>query len=159
MENGYEIDWNGAIEKDGADFITLPEGDYDFEVTEFERARHPGSEKLPPCNKAVIHIKIEAPEGTTVIKHNLFLHSITEGMLCAFFTAIGQRKKGERATMNWNTVVGTKGRCKVGIKKWVTDNDKEITMNEIKKFYDPDKTIPDNTQNPTNKPSFQAGRF
>ncbi|MHB8061286.1 MAG: DUF669 domain-containing protein [Ruminiclostridium sp.] len=156
--NGREIGWNEVIENDSPDFVTLPEGDYDFEVTEFERARHTGSEKLPPCNKAVVHIRIEGPEGVTVIKHNLFLHSITEGMLCAFFTAIGQRKKGERATMNWNTVVGSKGRAKVGIKKWVSDEGREVVMNEIKRFYDPEKPVNNTTQN-TQQKGFEAGRF
>lgn len=145
---GRELGWDEQIENDGPEFILLPEGDYDFVVAEFERGRHPGSEKLPPCNKAVVHIKIEAPEGMTIIKHNLFLHTITEGMLCAFFTGIGQRKKGERVTMNWNSVVGSRGRAKVGIRKWTNDDGKVIEMNEIKKFYEP-----------AEGKGFQAGRF
>lgn len=133
-----ELGWDDQIEKDGPEFIILPEGDYDFEVVEFERGRHNGSEKLPPCNKAVVGIKIASDKGSTTIKHNLFLHTKTEGMLCAFFTGIGQRKKGERVTMNWNQVVGSKGRCKVGIRKWTNDEGKEFTNNEIKKFYEPE---------------------
>ncbi|MHB8124675.1 MAG: DUF669 domain-containing protein [Desulfitobacteriaceae bacterium] len=149
--DGHELGWDEPIEKDGPDFVTLPEGDYNFEIIEFERARHNGSEKLPPCNKAIVHIRVEGPEGITIIKHNLFLHSITEGMLCAFFAGIGQRKKGERATMNWNAVVGARGRCKVGVRKWTSDKGNEITNNEIKKFYDPGEGIP--------AKSFEAGRF
>ncbi len=159
MNNEREIGWNDVIENDGPEFITLPEGDYDFVVTDFERARHNGSEKLPPCNKAVIHIKIDAPEGVTTIKHNLFLHTKTEGMLCAFFAAIGQRKKGERATMNWNTVVGSKGKCKVGIKTWKNEKGQEVVMNEIKRFYDPDSNAFTSTQAPSTQKTFEAGRF
>jgi hypothetical protein len=160
MSNEHELGWNEVIENDSPDFIILQEGDYDFEVTEFERARHNGSEKLPACNKAVIHIKIEAPEGTTTIKHNLFLHTKTEGMLCAFFTAIGQRKKGERATMNWNAVVGSKGRCKVGIKKWTNDEGREVVMNEIKRFYEPgDNKASVNNNQPAAQKTYEAGRF
>lgn len=150
---GYEIQWDGPIEKDGPDFVTLPEGDYEFEVIEFERGRHAGSDKLPPCNKAVVHIRVKGTEGVTIIKHNLFLHSITEGMLCAFFAAIGQRKKGERVTMNWNAVVGGKGYCKVGIRKWKKDSGEEVSSNEIKKFYDPEEKVK------TNKVGFVAGSF
>lgn len=148
---GRELGWDEEIEKDSPEFVTLPEGDYDFEVVSFERARHTGSEKLPPCNKAIVHIKVEGPEGVSTIKHNLFLHSITEGMLCAFFTAIGQRKKGEKATMNWNKVIGSKGRAKIGVRDWTNDEGKKITMNEIKRFYEPE-----------DKPQgvgFEAGRF
>jgi hypothetical protein len=147
-----EFGWNDEIQNDSPEFITLPEGDYDFEVINFERARHPGSDKLPACNKAIVHIKIEGPEGVSVIKHNLFLHTITEGMLCAFFTAIGQRKKGEKVTMNWNKVIGSKGRAKVGVREWTNDKGDKITFNEIKRFYEPDENTPQNT-------GFQPGRF
>jgi hypothetical protein len=153
---GRELGWDEIIEKDSPDFVVLPEGDYDFEVVSFERGRHPGSEKLPPCNKATVHIKIEGAEGEVIIKHNLFLHTVTEGMLCAFFTAIGQRKKGERVTMNWNKVVGSTGKAKVGIRRWKNDKGSELTTNEIKRFYEPEDNQQDNKQQGA---SFQAGRF
>lgn len=149
---GRELGWDDAIENDGPEFITLPEGDYDFEVVKFERGRHQGSDKLPPCNKAILHIKINAPEGTAIIQHNLFLHTKTEGLLCAFFTAIGQRKHGERLNMNWNTVVGSKGRCKVGIREWVSDKGNKITSNQINKFYDP-------ADQPAQETMFKPGEF
>lgn len=138
MNQERELSWDDPIENDGLEFVVLSEGDYDFEVIEFERGRHPGSDKLPPCNKAVIHIRVEGKEGVSVIRHNLFLHTKTEGMLCAFFNAIGQRAKGERITMNWNAVVGSKGKAKVGIRKWTNDEGKEMVFNEIKKFYEPE---------------------
>lgn len=147
---GYELNWDDPIENDSPDFTILPEGDYDFEVIDFERGRHNGSDKLPPCNKAVIHIKIEGKEGVSIIRHNLFLHSITEGLLCAFFTGIGQRKKGEKITMNWNKVVGSTGRAKVGIRKWTNDSGEEKIFNEITRFYEPEETQPT---------KFEAGRF
>lgn len=152
MSTERELGWDDVIEKDGPDFITLPEGDYNFEVINFERARHPGSDKLPPCNKAIVHIKIEGPEGVSIIKHNLFLHSITEGLLCSFFTAIGQRRKGEQVTMNWNKVVGSKGRAKIVIHKWKNDEGREFISNEIKRFYEPEEDKPQGV-------GFQAGRF
>jgi hypothetical protein len=151
-EVGYEIGWDGPIENDGPEFELLPEGDYDFVVTGFERARHPGSEKLPPCNKAVVSIRIEGPAGATTIKHNLFLHSNTEGLLCAFFTAIGQRRKGERITMNWNKVVGARGRAKVYIDTYEKDG-KQYQSNKIKKFYDPEEVPPPPAT------EYQPGRF
>lgn len=130
-----ELGWDDQIEKDGGDFVLLPEGDYNFEVIDFERARHPGSEKLPACNKAVIKIKVQAPEGSTIINHNLFLHTITEGMLSAFFAGIGMKKKGERVTMNWNAVPGSTGRARISIHKYRNKDGEERQSNEIKKFY------------------------
>jgi hypothetical protein len=137
-EVGRELGWEDQIENDSPDFVILPEGDYAFEVVDFERARHAGSDKLPPCNKAIVHIKCQGPEGVTTIKHNLFLHTRMEGMLCSFFVGIGQRQHGERVTMNWGKVVGSKGRCKLGIRRWTNDEGKEMVFNEIKKFYEPD---------------------
>ncbi len=138
----HELSWDSAIEKDAPEFILLPEGDYDFTVTKFERGRHNGSAKLPPCNKAVIYLSIETPEGNAVIQHQLFLHTKTEGMLSAFFTAIGQKKKGEKITMNWNAVVGAKGRCKVYIDSWTGNNGEERKSNKIRKFYEPEEVKP-----------------
>jgi len=135
-----ELGWDDEIEKDSGEFILLPEGDYDFTVTAFERARHDGSEKLPPCNKAVISLEIESPEGAATIKHNLFLHTKTEGMISAFFIGIGQKKHGEKIKPNWGAVVGSKGRAKIGIHKWTNDSGEEKSYNQVKKFYEPEDT-------------------
>lgn len=148
-----EFGWDDEIENDSPDFVTLPEGDYDFEVIDFERGRHPGSEKLPPCNKAVVHIRVQGAEGVSTIRHNLFLHSKTEGMLCAFFTGIGQRQKGEKLKMNWNKVVGSTGKCKVGVRKWKAKDGNELVSNEIKKFYEPAE------KPPTRQAGFTPGEF
>ena len=127
-----ELGWYDEIQKE-SEFILLKPGEYDFEVTEFERARHAGSVNLPPCNKAIIYCTIQTPEGKTTIKNNLFLHTKTEYFLSAFFIAIGQKKRGEALKMNWNTVVGSKGRCKVG--QYVGGDGN--TYNEIKSFLEP----------------------
>ena len=127
-----ELNWDDAIENDGPEFILLPEGDYDFVVDHFDRERHNGSEKLPPCWKAVVYLKIETPQGVANVRHNLFLHTKTEGMLCAFFTAIGQRQHGQRITMNWNAVSGARGRAKIGIREYQGKK-----YNEVKRFLEP----------------------
>ena len=138
-----ELGWDDQIERE-SDFILAPAGDYDFVVTGFERARHEGSPKLPPCNKAVVSIQISTPEGDATIKHNLFLHTKTEGMLSAFFIGIGQKKHGEPLRMNWNNVIGARGKCKVGIREYKGDDGEIKQFNEIKKFYEP--TAPAQTQ-------------
>lgn len=115
-----EFGWDDVIEKDSSGFVQLTPGDYQFTVTNFERARHtPKSQdaKLPACNKAIITIEIETTEGISILTHNLFLHSSTEGMLSAFFGAIGQKKHGEPLKMNWNTVVGAKGVARINKRK------------------------------------------
>ena len=117
--------------------MLLPDGEYDFTVKKFDRARHNGSDKLPPCNKAVLTLEVTDGKNKTTIEHNLFLHQKTEGFLCEFFTAIGQRKHGEALRMNWPAVVGAKGRCKVYVDKWTGKDGQQKEANKIKKFVAP----------------------
>jgi hypothetical protein len=142
-ENGRELSWEDSIENESPEFVLLPAGKCKFEVLDFERQRFAGSAKLPPCNMAVLKIKLTAADGaSTTINQNLFLHSITEGILCAFFTAIGQRKHGERLKMDWSKVRGARGECEVGIKEWISNKDgRTYQGNEIKKWLEPAENI------------------
>ena len=131
--NNIPLDWDSEISAESS-FTVLPEGEYSFRVVEFERQYHNGSEKLPSCPKASLKIEIDGGEkGKSFVTHNLFIHRKTEGLLCEFFTAIGQKKHGEPLKMNWQTVIGATGKCKIGIRIY---NDNEY--NEIKKFLKPD---------------------
>lgn len=144
---GRELGWDDTIQKEAPKFEPLPEGDYDFIVESFDRGRHNGSEKLPPCNKAVLKLRVKSTDGREVtVTHNLFLHTITEGMLSAFFECIGQKKKGEPLRMNWQAVPGAKGRLKLGVHKYTKDG-QERTSNDVKRFY------------PYEGPKYQAGSF
>lgn len=147
----YELGWDDEIENDSPQFTLLPDGDYAFEVTDFERARHNGSEKLPACNKAVVYIRIEGKDangkaGVAIIRHQIFLHSKMQGMLCAFFVGIGQGQHGEKLKMNWDAVIGSRGKAKVGSRKYEGE-----TYNEIKRFYEP--------ESPQVPGFYQVGKF
>ena len=131
-----EFAWDDVIENDST-FELIPNGEYDFTVKSFARGRHNGSTKLPACPKAIVTIIVHTPNGDREFEHNLFLHSKTEGMLCAFFTAIGLRKHGEQLRMDWNRVTGAKGRCKVGKRVWKGNDGEDHTSNEIKSFLEP----------------------
>ncbi len=150
-----ELGWDDSIEKD-SEFSLLPAGDYDFTVVSFERARYNGGDKLPPCNKAVLTLELTDGVNTSKMTHNLFLHTRTEGMLCAFFTAIGQRKHGDKMSMNWNAVPGSTGRCKVSVREWKGNDGMVNQSNDIKKFYAPGEEAP--ATQPA-APAFQAGAF
>jgi hypothetical protein len=139
-DQGHALEWNDAIENDGDVFTLLEPGEYPFRVIGFERARHGGSAKLPPCNKAVITLDVGDAEVATTMKHNLFLHTKCEGMLCEFFRAIGARKHGERLVMDWSTVVGATGRCRVKTRTWKGKDGEDRQSNDIDKFFDCDDT-------------------
>ena len=135
-----ELDWDDVIEYDVSDWDLLPEGVYPFTVTNMERTRFNGSAKLPPCLQAELTLRIDGgAKGIATITHNLFLHSKTEGLLCAFFAAIGMRKKGEALRMDWTKVVGASGLCEVSIRDWTDRDGNARQSNQVKKFLPPEE--------------------
>lgn len=144
-----ELGWDDEIEKDGGEFTLLPAGDYNFTVTKFERGRFNGSDKMPACNQAKLELTVHSPEhGDVVIFHNLFLHTKTEGLLSNFFAGIGQKRKGEKLKMNWQTVIGSKGRLKLEINKFKGRDGDDRTNNQVKTFYAADELPVGQTQPP-----------
>lgn len=131
-----EIGWDDEISNDGSGFILLPEGDYDFTVTKFERDRYPGSAKIPPCPKAVLVLNVSTPEGEANIKYDLIMSRVVEWKLSEFFRGIGQKKHGEAFTPNWNAVVGETGRCHVTIREYTNKQGDVRKTNDVSKFYD-----------------------
>ena len=147
-----EFGWDDTIQQDST-FILLPVGLYEFTVTGFEQRHTPNPQnpgKLPACPKAVVSIEIVTAQGKAELKHNLFLHSSTEGMLSAFFGSIGQKRKGEPLKMNWQTIIGARGVCKVGIRKY---NDNEY--NEVKAMLYPEDVNPNQVLNRSQQPTQQ----
>ena len=141
MENinqNMEMDWNDTILEDGQDLVLLDEGDYNFIVTNFERGRFLGGQKIPACNKATITVQVETEKGLSVIKFDLLLYRSVEWRISSFFRCIGQKKHGEKLTMNWNQVIGSKGRAHITQRKYTNQYGEEKTINDIGRFIDYD---------------------
>lgn len=130
---GRELGWDDEITVDD-EFVLLPEGDYRFRVEDVERARHPGSENLPACNKAIVSLRVFSDLGDVTLKNNLFLHSKTERMLSQFFTCIGMKKKGEPLKMDFKGAIGKEGKVKVGTREYNGNK-----YNEVKRFLRPEE--------------------
>lgn len=136
MNQERELGWDDQIVKDGPEFILLPEGDYDFTVTKFERGRFQGSTKMPACNQAKIELTIHTPSNCDIkLEHSLLLHTRTEGFLSNFFGGIGQKKEGEPLRMNWNTVMGGKGRLKLKVDNYTKKDGSQGQSNKVDMFY------------------------
>lgn len=139
MNNNMLMDWDDAIENDGQEFIILPEGDYNFTVADFERGRFPGSAKIPACNKATLTLQVNTADGTATIKTDLILYRSLEWRISSFFRCIGQKKHGERLVMNWNAVVGSRGRAHFKPRNYTDRDGNERQANDVDKFYDWDE--------------------
>ena len=138
-QNNDALDWDSVIENDGQEFIILPEGDYVFTVVDFERGRFPGSAKIQPCNKAVLTLRVDTPDGVANIRTDLILSKLLEWRLSAFFRCIGQKKQGERLVMNWGKVIGSRGYAHFKPRTYIDKDGNEKTANDVDKFYDWDE--------------------
>lgn len=132
------MDWNDVIEDDGQEFVLLPEGDYNFVVTNFERGRFPGSTKIPATNKATISIQNFSEMGVPLMKFDLIFSKALTWKLSAFFRSIFQ-KKVVKITMDWNKVLGTKGRAHIKQKVYTNQSGEEKNINDLDYFIDYDE--------------------
>jgi len=147
-DEGRALGWEDSIEQE-SNYVLLPKGDYDFMIVNFERGDFNGSDKMPACKMATVHVKITDPASgqETIIFHKLFLHSKVEFRLSEFFIALGLKKHGEPLRMCWNQITGRRGRCKIDHREYNGQ-----TFNDIKKFYDP-------AEQPTQSGGYKAGTF
>lgn len=130
-----ELNWDDPISQEEMELPHLPDGDYPFQIVNLEKARHQPRDggKLPPCNKAILTVRVtDRMNNVSVdIRHNMYLHTSMEWKLSEFFAAIGLKQKGEALRMDWSRVVGATGLCKVK-KRSRTDGRAE---SEIDRFY------------------------
>lgn len=164
--NNYEreLSWDEEINQE-SEFTLLEDGDYDFEVIKFERGRSKGSTKIPPSNMAILTLRVGNGIEKTTVTDYLVLHSSLEWKLSQFFIAIGDKKHGEPLRMNWNNVVGKKGRCKIKVENYAANNGEERQSNKIDKYYDyvapqPTQSTYNGYAQPTSAPKgFTPGDF
>jgi hypothetical protein len=134
------MDWDSYIENEGTlPFVTLPEGDYEFTVTKFEKGEHPGSAKVPRCPKAMLELTVEVPNvGRSIVRENLFIDESVEWKLCEFFRCIGQKKHGTGIKMDWNKVKGAKGKAHLIVNEYAGQDGTQKTNNRVGRYLDPD---------------------
>ncbi len=135
--NGF--DWNDSIEKDESEFVVLPEGDYKFEVGGLERGWFPGSAKIDACNKAGLTLIVDDGKGGTVdVKTDLILTRVLEWKIASFFRSIGMKKKGEKLNMDWDHIVGKRGKAHFKPRTWTGSDGKEHQTNDVDAYLDYD---------------------
>ena len=130
------MDWNDTIQDDGREFVILPEGDYFFTVTDFERARFPGSAKIPACNKATLSLDIDNDQGIATARVDLILYRTLEWRIASFFRSIGMKKHGEQVVMDWTKVVGARGKAHIKLRSYTGKNGEERQANNVESFID-----------------------
>lgn len=134
------LSWDGILDKDNPETIILPEGDYNYRVVSMERGRFAGSEKVPACPKASLVLSVTTDAGKEAkVKVELLLHSKVSWKIAAFFRSIGQKKRGEAISMNWNIVQNSVGRAHFKPRNYIASNGEERTVNDVAFFIDYDE--------------------
>lgn len=132
------FDWDDEIENDGEErsFVTLEEGDYEFEVSKFEKELYSAKaeSKIPDCNMAVVTIKVSSADGDAYIKDRFYLVGSCEWRISSFFRSVGLKKHGEKLRMKWAESVGLKGKAHITKDK---GNKDDVFFNNIKYYIDP----------------------
>lgn len=146
--------WDDEVEE--SSFELMPDGDYAFTVTNFERAWYeaPVESKIASCNQANVELTIEwtnekGEAKTSKIVHRMKLSKSLGFIIYQFFESIGLRKKGDGTTkMPWDQIVGKNGVCQIGHH----DDKKGNTYNDIVKCY-PQEIAPSITKNSETAPA------
>ena len=151
------MSWDDVLENDGQEFIVLPEGDYTFTVSNFERGSFPGGAKIPACPKATITLNIDNDQGVVTARVDLLLYRTLEWKIAAFFRSIGQKKHGEKMTMNWNKVMGARGRAHFKPRDYTARNGETRQANDVDHFIDYDPSVAFTPVNDTDLPWGNGG--
>lgn len=137
--NNTVFDWDSPIPYTESGFTLLPDGDYPFTVTAFERGQHNGSAKLPPCPKAILTLEVDGGDaGRATVTHNLFLHGRCAGLITEFLVSVGLMQPGEDlARIPWNKVEGSHGVCTLGVREWTGNDGEKRKSNQVRRFLRP----------------------
>lgn len=130
--------WDDEVEEATGEFKLLPEGDYKFTVTKFDRGWYeagPGA-KIASCNQADLEFSItwkdeDGEVRTNTVRNYMKLSRKLQWVIYEFFESIGLRKKGDGSTkMPWDKVMGATGICQIG-----TREHNNRTYNQVTKCY------------------------
>lgn len=129
------IGWDEEFTESEPEFQTLPEGDYDFTIMNFERSQYGGSEKIPPCMKITVTFQCTNGVDSGRFDENYYMTHKTIWRFGQLLDAVGLKHKDEPAKPSYiQKGIGLTGRMKVSVRKW-TNNGKEYTGNTVKEFY------------------------
>ena len=73
------------------------------------------------------------------MKFDLILSKALNWKLSASFRSIGQKKRGEKNTMDWNKVLGAKGMAHIKQKVYTNQSGEEKNINDLDYFIDYDE--------------------
>ena len=123
------LDWDSTISVDSEDrpkYTLLPEGEYNFTITNREFGTYEGqSDKLPVgCKYIRLTLDVENPDGDPVqVQDTLYMIKRNEWRFGDVLRAVGLRKHGEPVKLNmFQNIVGAKGVVRLKPRKGTNNN-------------------------------------
>lgn len=136
------FDWNDELLNDESEYVLLPEGDYVYTITGFEKGTFEGSLKIPACNRALLTFRVDTEEGKIAyVSESLLLARRLEWKLSDFFRSIGMKKKGEPFVMDWGCIVGARGIGHFRPRKYTDNEGIEREVNSLDHYIDYDPAV------------------
>ena len=130
-EENTILGWDSEIENEGNDFVIFPDDtECECEVIAFDKGAAASGAPM-----AKLKILCVAEAGRTTVEDNIALQRNCEWKLCEFFTAIGQRRHGQRIVPDWTKVMGARFRARLSKEPWRNNPDR--FSNKIKKYLEP----------------------
>jgi len=134
------LEWGDTLEVDTR-YRILPEGDYRFRITGFERGHYDGGQKIPPYPQAKLAAAVDYDGHIVEVRFNLLLYRDLEWRLSAFFRSIGLKKEGERVTMDWTKVPNARGMFHLKPESYTDADGKLHETNQVSRFLDFDPAL------------------
>ncbi len=144
MDDNRALSWDSTITEDSQEFLVVPEGDHAFQVTNFERARYEGGDKMPACNKAVVTLRVRLKQDDGTFKYatvmtNIFLLGSMEWKIAQYFLSLGMKKRGEALKMDWQGSVGKKGYAHFKPRTYKNNDGDDVKVSDVQRFIDYDE--------------------
>ena len=133
------MDWNDVIEDDGQEYVLLLKRIITSLLLILKKEDSLVVQKFLLQIKKQNQFKFFSEMGVASMKFDLILSKALTWKLSAFFRSIGQKKRGEKITMDWNKVLGAKGRAHIKQKVYTNQSDEEKNINDLDYFIDYDE--------------------
>ena len=123
-------------------YVVLPEGYYPFNIEKFERARHPGSAKIPACPMAVLTLAVHGADGSdAIVRERLYLVERLLWKVASFMECIGMgRNPDGKVPIVWDGLEGRGGWLKLKTDTYTGRDGNQHESNKVDWFCKPDET-------------------
>lgn len=136
MNKDQIIDWDGSIQNDGSDLVTLPDNE---EVWMTVRAVERGHNKAGDTPQVMLMFYAEsiAGNGRTIVRDYITMTRKSEWKLCELFRALGLRQHGQELKLRWD-LEGMTARAILSVEEYTSSFGEVRQNNKIKKYLEPE---------------------